>query len=353
MTTAAPTQQGYSDLDGATHDLWAAANGVDRRRARSRQVSIGASDVGECRRRTAYRVHRTPTTDDPGDKRMAILGTWIHAGYLGVMRQEYGAVTEVKLATEKLQSSADAYYPDAYLVEDGKTVAYSLDRQRIYGPRVPQLFQVHIYGDLLRRGLLSPRERRLTGPQPVTDVRVRFICRANGDEHVHQQPYDPEITARAWAWLDSVLATERPEDAPRDLPGPGLSAICDSCPFRSQCWPDQGDQAPQSILVRDDADVAAALADYERARIEEAEAKEQKAYARARLDGAAPGVYGDWALSWGGGAKPAGAGGTEPDVAEMIALLEAANVEIPRRAKRPKAATISVRRAPETARSLS
>jgi len=297
-------------------------------------------------------VHGTRPTDDPGDKRMAILGTWIHAGYLGVMRREYGGVTEIRLATDRLQSSADVYYPSEFIVEDGKTVGWSLDRMRIYGPRVPQLFQVHIYGDLLRRGLFGPSERRLAGPQPVTDVRVRFICRADGDEHIDQRPYDPEITALAWAWLDSVLATEKPEDAPRDLPGPGLSTICDSCPFRSKCWPEQAGKAPQSVLVRDDADVQTALEEYERARLAEAEAKAAKALARAKLDASEPGVYGHLSLGWSGG-KPGGEPGTEPDVDEMVALMEAAGLPVPKRAKRAKAPSIVVKRAPQAPASVS
>lgn len=325
------------------HDLWSGAKRVDSRRARSRQVKIGASDVGTCRRRTAYVLARTPKSDDEGEKRAANLGTWIHKGALAVLASEYKAITEVKLEDDRIKSQADAYYPDDAIVEDVKTRGrFVMDSARRHGPRTAELYQVHLYADLLRAGMFQRREKRLHGPQAVLDVRVRFLCRDDGDEHVWQQPYDPEIAAEAWAWLAEVRDYSRPEFAPRDQRGPGLSAVCDSCPFRTACWGPAGAVAAQATLVHDDADVQAALAEYDAGRTMEKEGKEIKESARAKLDGSEAGRYGGWELKWTGGnpTRP------KPDAEAAFALLEDAGVEIPMTTPGVSSRSIAVTAAP-------
>jgi hypothetical protein len=80
------------------HDLAAAVSRVQARTTRSRQTALGASELGTCRRRTAYRLAGTPETNPSGGM-TAALGTWIHKGALDVLRREYGALIEVRLAS--------------------------------------------------------------------------------------------------------------------------------------------------------------------------------------------------------------------------------------------------------------
>lgn len=301
--------------------LWRAAEAVDRRRSRSRQLALGVSAIGLCRRRAAYINLRVRPSDTPS-RREAILGTWIHKGALGALRSEHGAFTEVRVAGPDARGKLDAYYPPADLlperrvrdpllgfvgiVEDVKTLGTFAAPDLLHdGPYREHLWQVHIYADLLRTAG-SPDHRVLggLGPLPVDLVRVRYVRRDDGQETVFERPYDPAVAATAWRWLAQVRRYTDPQQAPRDHPGPTTSPICARCPFLSRCWPARADgKAPESSLVVTDEDVRRQLDLYHRASRIESAAKARKARARACLDAAEPGTYGPYTLSWRGG-KP-------------------------------------------------
>jgi hypothetical protein len=147
--------------------------------------ALGASELGTCRRRTAYRLAGTVETN-PGGGMTAALGTWIHKGALDVLRREYGALIEVRLASPLIRGKADALYPDAGVVEDLKTKGRYVYAQTVdTGPRIGELFQVSIYGWLLREGHIADRRRGYpTGPVPVDTVRLRYLDRDTGASHV-------------------------------------------------------------------------------------------------------------------------------------------------------------------------
>jgi hypothetical protein len=287
------------------HDLWAEVARHDAARPRSRQVKLGCSEIGGCRRYAGYRLHGVARTDPPGEKRAAALGTWIHKGVQAVMVQAFDAFDEVAVETPDLLSSSDLYFPDG-VVEDDKTCDdMMLPGYMEHGPPRRHWWQVMKYADLIRQGLFASTETRLAGPQLVTDVRIRYIGRSRGGEHVVQEPFDPDVVAEADAWLEEVKSYADPDGLPQDEPGPGISYICDSCPFATRCWgPERADgRRRQANMVRDDADVRAALEEYAAARAVESEAKRRKARARALLDAAQPGTYGPWYLGWSGVGK--------------------------------------------------
>lgn len=307
------------------HDLWPAAHKVDRRKQRSRQRKLGPSAIGTCRRRAGYiRFGEPPAVDD--NKRAAILGTWLHKGLLDTLRREYGAVIEITVEDDKLKGHVDAYYPTAEVVEDAKTKSiYVIDKVTERGPSVEDLFQIHLYGDLLRtgkyrfkKGLPGAAFSSAAPPLPVARVRLRYLCRDNGKEWVWEQPFSESILEEARAWLTQVLAAKTVDDLPRDHDGPGLSVICDNCPSRKPCWPSRPDgSAVQAVLIRDDADIARTLVEYDAARSMASEGDAAKRLARAKLDGSPAGQYGDLVLSWTGGReKPS------EEVVDVDAMLE-------------------------------
>jgi hypothetical protein len=324
-------------VTAATHDLTAAIRRVEARSSRSRQRELGASEIGTCRRRTAYRLAGTPETNG-GTGLQATLGHWIHKGALAVLRQEYGALIEVRLASPLIRGHADALYLDPSgiddpVLEDVKTrgrfvYATTVDK----GPREAELFQLHVYAWLLRNGHVADRRRGYpTGPVPVEHLRLRFIDRDTGANHVWETDYDPAVTAEALGWLAGVLEgleTGGPEAVPRDGHGPDVSAICDYCPFLDACWGPQplGPNAPtrQSLQVRDDVEIEAALAEYDRGRALASEGAAIKKRERAFLDGAQPGVYGLLSLSWSQSAPK-----LVPDVEWMIEMLEGMDTPVP------------------------
>ncbi|MFI9391877.1 PD-(D/E)XK nuclease family protein [Streptomyces bauhiniae] len=326
--------------------LWPAAHAKDARRSRSQQTKLGASDT-VCARRAGYLLHgRTPT--DTGEKRKAILGTWLHAGILEAAREEYGWLVERRVEDQLVRGHIDAVQLDGATaarlpkrlrpslpaeettVEDVKTKStYQWDNVLRYGASEAELRQVYLYAELLgSEGFASVRGQRQVarlGPVPVGRIRFRFINRDNGDDHVQEIAYEADRARRARWWVQQVRAAGSPEELPRTFQGPGISAICDHCPFRTACWgPLVAGRSPQSQLIHDDAERAEALAEYAEVSGQIKPLKEKQKFLRAKLDGSEPGVYGDNTLKWSGG-NPT----KVDDVEAMVSLYRRAGLEVP------------------------
>ena len=307
------------------HPLAPAVNRVDGRRSRTRQRLLGPSDVGTCRRRAGYRLHRTPETD-AADHVAATLGTWLHAGLLKALAVEYGAVTEVRLQAPHLRGRADAVYPWDSIVEDVKTRGDSFPYVVRDGPRTSERWQVTLYAWLLRMGYVVDKRDVAMHPEVL---RLRYVKRSDGHEHVVEWDYDDDDATDALAWLEEVVVSKAPEVLPRDQAGPGLSFICDSCPWLRQCWgadATPGRTGPQRLELRDDDDVAAALAQYAEGRTLAKQGDDLKKRARARLTGVEEGVYGGLALRWTGGRSR-----RVVDVERSAGLLQALDLPVPLR----------------------
>lgn len=346
-----------------------AAKIVDSRRARSRQLKVGASEVGVCRRAAGYHKHGVKPTDPAGITSLAaIFGTWYHDGASEVMRKIWGAFVNVTVESELIRGHIDALEltaaqrakiglpriedaPDVAVVTDLKTKrdAWMVDYVRSRGPMRSELFQVHIYALLVILGLIKPlrhQEQLVSlGPIPVGRVRLIYVARTGEDaEFVHEQDFDPEIAAEAMEWVAQIEASKRPEDLPRDQDGPELSYVCDSCPFRTACWGDVPGFKVQSQLVTTADEKIAALREYDLARVDEKAANVRKNRARAMLDAITPGIYTDgseaFKIGWRGGAMQA----PKPDIDAMVALFEAAGLDIPMLEPRPGSRSIDIQR---------
>lgn len=330
----------------ASLSIWDAAHAADARRPRSRQKQLGASDT-ICSRRAGYIVHDVERTHSP-DMRAAILGTYIHQGLLEEARREYGWLVERTVTDEVLRGHIDVVQLDAataarlpkrhrpsqpadvVTVEDVKTKSGRIwDRVLRYGPTPAEMRQVLLYADLLRTAGFAdiPGQRYLhrLGPIDVQRIRFRFVCRDTGEEHLQEFDFDPWLASEARWWVDRVLEAASPEELRRDHDGPGLSVICDNCPFRETCWPDVAPGRPaQTILVHDDSDRAQALAEYVRGHEMYREGKRLKEVARAMLDDSPEGNYGANHLGWNGGNPK-----DEVDVPTMVERFEDADLVVP------------------------
>ncbi|AJC58609.1 hypothetical protein GZL_06036 [Streptomyces sp. 769] len=310
------------------------------------QTKIGASDT-VCARRAGYLLHGiTPT--DGGEKRRAILGTWLHAGLLTAAHEEFGWIIERRVEDATIRGHIDAVQLDSHTaaklpkrlrpslpaeettVEDVKTKStYQWDSVLRYGASDAEIRQVFLYADLLRTegfaDIDGQRQLARIGPVPVGRIRFRFINRDSGDDHVQEMPYTSQRARAARWWVEQVRSAATAEDLPRTFQGPGLSVICDNCPFKSACWgPVVAGRRPQSILIRDDAEREEALAEYVEIGEQMKPLKERQRFLRAQLDGSEPGVYGDNALTWSGG-NPT----KTDDVEGMVALYERAGLQVP------------------------
>src|ERR671933_778470 len=211
MTAVLPARPSAAERRAAP-SLAAAVRDLDSRRARSRQRMIGASELGECRRRAAYRVaRRRPTNTSTGLQ--AFLGTELHRGVLRALRRQYGGLTEVGLRGEEVKGRCDWWH--AGVVEDLKTTS-RFGFERVLNRRLPD-------------GV----------GQDVEGLRLRYLSRDSGEDVVFEAEHDPALAAEAVLWLTDVYATVEAEgvDAvPRDGFGPGVDTMCDWCPFLDLCW---------------------------------------------------------------------------------------------------------------------
>ncbi|MBT2366188.1 PD-(D/E)XK nuclease family protein [Streptomyces sp. ISL-10] len=326
--------------------LWPAAHAADARRPRSQQTKIGASDT-VCARRAGYLLHgRTPT--DGGEKRKAILGTWLHAGILAAAREEHGWIIERRVEDDTIRGHIDAVQLDGdtaarlprrlrpnlpaeeTTVEDVKTKStYQWDNVLRYGASDAEIRQVLLYADLLRSegfaNVEGQRQLARLGPVNVGRIRFRFINRDNGDDHIQEMAFNAERATGARWWVQQVRAASTPEELPRTFEGPGLSAICDHCPFKTACWGSvAAGRRPQSILIQDDADREAALTEYVEVTADMKPLKDRLKFLRHKLDGSDAGVYGENVLTWSGG-NPT----KVDDVDAMVALYRRAGLEVP------------------------
>ncbi|MEU5434516.1 hypothetical protein AB0G73_14230 [Streptomyces sp. NPDC020719] len=336
----------HATAPAAPISIWEAAHTADARRPRSTQRQLGASDT-ICSRRSGYILAGAERTN-AGDKRAAILGTYIHRGLLEDARREYNWLVERTVADDVLRGHVDVVQLDAatsarlpkrhrplrpaefVTVEDVKTKSSRVwDRVVRYGPTAAEMRQVLLYADLLRTvGFADiPGQRYLhrLGPVDVQRIRFRFVCRDTGEEHIEEFPVDDWLTFQARWWVDRVLEADGPQALRRDHDGPGLSKICDNCPFVQACWPGVAPGRPaQTILVHDDADRAKALGDYVRAHERYREGKRVKELVRAMLDDSPEGNYGANHLGWGGENDR-----EETDVQAMVEAFEDADLMVP------------------------
>jgi hypothetical protein len=352
MTAVLPARPTGAERRAAP-SLAAAVRDLDSRRARSRQRMIGASELGECRRRAAYRIaRRRPTNTRTGLQ--AFMGTELHRGVLRALRRQYGGLTEVRLAGEQVKGRCDWWH--APVVEDLKTTSrFGFERVLTRGVPVRHWFQVAVYAWLLRTGQTADRRVPAGIGQDVDGLRIRYLSRDSGEDVVFEAEHDPALTAEAILWLTDVYATVEDDgvDAvPRDGFGPGVDTMCDWCPFLDLCWgppvdPEaEGEVSRQSRLTVTDEDYVAAVHDYDAWRAAENEARRQKEYARERLRGRS-GPAGDLYCEWSGGGLR-----TQVDKEAAVERLVELGEELPvRRTRSPQSIRVTRTGARSDARS--
>lgn len=130
--------------------LWAARNSQ-----RSRQVTLGVSEVGHpCDLRLAYKIAGTPPTTNGGDPWPSIVGTATHSWWEQAMADFQGAhsidrwLTELKVHPSPLVSGhTDLYDSERFVVLDYKFPSSdNLKKMRTDGPSEQYHTQVQLYG---------------------------------------------------------------------------------------------------------------------------------------------------------------------------------------------------------------
>lgn len=179
--------------------------------ARSTQVAIGPSEVGEpCERQLSYKMLNWPVSNTEHDPIAAIIGTGFHMWMAdkfearqseiapGVMRyriEERVTVRDAANPDASLGGSSDLFDRLTALNWDWKLVGVSShDKYRRQGPGDKYRIQAHLYG----------KGQENAGQRPERVV-VAFIARHHELKvHVWSEPYDPSVAEAALARLDRI-----------------------------------------------------------------------------------------------------------------------------------------------------
>jgi hypothetical protein len=195
--------------------------GYDQSRSRSKQVEVGPSSLGGCKRRVWHDLKQTEKIN-PTETLSAILGTFIHAGMEKAMTRldPFGDnfLIEVELNHEEIKGHCDLFIKDLGIVVDFKSKTKSNMR---YLGKGQEQWQIQTYGWLLEQAGYKVNQVALVGiPRDgkMTDIVV------------WQDDYKPEIAKEALEWLRNLKDWAASDDEP---PAPELTqSFCKNyCPY--------------------------------------------------------------------------------------------------------------------------
>jgi hypothetical protein len=301
---------------------------------RSQQLAPGHSSVGSCRRRAAYGLQGHPADDGwvPTAGVQAAIGRAVHSFVLPQLRRVLHPA-RIELETTwrpeglpPIVGHVDFYRRRSALVLDLKTVSrHQFNRAADEGGKHKDWLQVHANAAGLRGE-----------GKPVEQVALLYVCTETSQDRaddeglllVRQVDYDLLREVTRW-WTDVAGPDHGDALPPRDEPGPGLSWMCDGCPWLRACWgPDAkpGRTGPQAAV--DDEARAAALDLLTQSQVTRSAgnalvkaADKDRDFAEAVLGGTPDGTYageaGTFRLSWGRGQVRADTGAMRGFLTDM------------------------------------
>lgn len=194
-----------------TDELMKAISVSGKSHARNRQVAVGPSEIGGCRRQTWYRLNGQEVTNPNTLQFPAMYGTAIHEYILEAFKkldpfgERYLLEQEWFDEDTGLTGHIDCYDKQAEEVIDWKSTKKNNLR---YFPSTQQRWQVQLYGYLLTKA-----------GQKVKNVTLVAIPR-DGDERdivYHTEAFDMNTVNLALAWLREVKTSETLPPADKDV----------------------------------------------------------------------------------------------------------------------------------------
>lgn len=342
-------------LERGAGKAFAAAN-TRGQEARRNLFGLSMSYLGGCQRESAYRI--AGVDPDPQyvhvmneeEARAAMVGTWIHDGLLPElaallaggqheMRVELvvpiGETEDGVTPLAKIDGSADCYTRAAGGgVIDLKTVgAFKLGDIDVYGAKERHRKQVRGYAAaLVQMGI------------PVAWTAWLYLDRGNGTVKAVVEPFGEEEYVGVLRRVQHLVALSKdPDYAPRDERGPGLSWVCDGCPFLRRCWGKSAEPgSSRAIAVHDKPGIATAGEMLVELRAKAGALEKQIDFLKAQVGKPEAGQYGGITVSY-------GKDGTKRDVDAMERMLKERGVEEKDIPTVPKPGNTYIRRAPKKA----
>ena len=167
------------------------------RTERDRQVNVGPSEIGGCRRKVWHRLNRTPVTNPETLRQASSMGTAWHSWIEERLEGNPRFLLETSVERDGILGHVDCFDTERAEVIDWKTIRLS---GVPYFPKRQQRMQVQIYGWLMS----AEREVRSV-------CLVGFVKDATERELiVHEEPYDEALALEGLAWLEEVRGMTDP-----------------------------------------------------------------------------------------------------------------------------------------------
>lgn len=201
----------------------------DRRRPRSQQRTIGASDLGTCRRKVGYKLAETEPVNAVSSVQ-AVIGSAVH-GVLGEILVELGLAESSEQEVHFAGITGHYDRVEGETMIDVKTTSSRwLEHIMLHGPDHSHLWQVSFYAAAL-----------ITSGTPISRVRIDYLARDTGVEYnwpnVDGAPFNPQHVKDALMWLKEVRTADM-DMLPREYQPD--STFCRTCPFGGLdggiCW---------------------------------------------------------------------------------------------------------------------
>lgn len=265
---------------------------------------VSASAVGSCLRASAWRLAGVPFSDEELGNAAAFIGGAIHeklAKRIAARRQDIAIEHDITYSYRGINWPGRLDYYDTLSVLAGVTGTGSLVDIKTCGD---YSWGRAVAGEISYEHMMQGNTYGAGCEQAgweVTELRWVYIHRASGRVTelavpYHSAPARAALNARLDAILDAALAPETAEREGKGLvpeDGGGWSE-CNSCPFRSTCWPRRDEGPRMGPHRREEFARADQLAmRYLVARVARDSAADTMAAARAELvDGAVWGTLG-------------------------------------------------------------
>lgn len=201
----------------------------DRRRPRSQQRTIGASDLGTCRRKVGYKLAGTEPVNAVSSIQ-AVIGSAVHQ-VVGEILVEMGLAENSEQEVE--YAGIVGHYDrveDDMLIDVKTTSSRWLEHILLHGPEHSHKWQVSFYAAAL-----------IKAGTPIKRVRIDYIARDTGTEYnwpsIEGAAFDTAHVRDALIWLKEVREADL-EMLPREYQPD--STFCRTCPFGGEdggiCW---------------------------------------------------------------------------------------------------------------------